>query len=206
MKKIVVADKEINVPNCWDDVSLKKYIDIAKLEQIKSSYLFDELYLMRMVEVICDAKDGELDDMTLEQLEEVSKEIQFLSKNDDWAITTHIDIDGETYVFPSDLNKITMGEYISIKTFQERIVDTADSIPYILSIILRKGKMVIDENGKEKWIQSKFDVEGIESRRDLFLKQPVSKLLGAVNFFLVGRKTSMSNTEDYMVKDQEFQA
>ena len=203
MKTFLIGEKEIRVPTNWEEITLRKYFTIAKLEQSKSSFAFEELYMMKMIEVLCDSSEEEMDDMTLEQVTEISESLQFMSNMDDWKIYTNINIGGVDYVFPKDMNKLTMGEYISIKTLQENTPDTIDTIPLILGIILRPGKKIIDDYGKEKWVQNKFDVEGIEIRKELFMDQPVSNVMGAINFFLNGKNGSMNNIKDSMEKDQE---
>jgi hypothetical protein len=203
MKTFLIGEKEIRVPTNWEEITLRKYFTIAKLEQSKSSFAFEELYMMKMIEVLCDSSEEEMDDMTLEQVTEISESLQFMSNMDDWKIHTNINIGGVDYVFPKDMNKLTMGEYISIKTLQENTPDTIDTIPLILGIILRPGKKIIDDYGKEKWVQNKFDVEGIEIRKELFMDQPVSNVMGAINFFLNGKNGSMNNIKDSMEKDQE---
>ena len=205
MKLIQLTDREIKVPNSWDDITLSKYIQVAKLEETKSSYSFEELYLMKLFEVLCDVEEGDLDSLTLDQVEEVSKELLFLSKQDGFKIKTHINIDDVDYVFPTDLNKLTMGEYISIKTLQERFTNQVDAMPYILAIILRPGKKVEDPyTKKERWVQNKFDVEGMEWRKDLFMNQPVTDLIGSINFFLSGKQIFTNNIEDSTIKEPKL--
>jgi len=203
MKTFLIGEKEIKAPTNWEEITLRKYFAIAKLEQAKSTFAFEELYMMKMIEIFCNASEEEMDEMTLDQVAEISESLQFMSNMDDWKINTNINIGGVDYVFPKDMNKLTMGEYISIKTLQENIPDTIDTIPLILGIILRPGKKVIDDYGREKWIQNKFDVEGIEIRKELFMDQPVSNVMGAINFFLNGKNGSMNNIKDSMEKDQE---
>jgi hypothetical protein len=48
---------------------------------------------------------------------------------------------------------------------------------------LRPGK-----NVDGVWVQDKFDAEGIEERKDVFMKQPVYSLMAPINFFLNGKK------------------
>jgi len=197
MKKIIIEDTniEINLPTCWEDITLETYVKIGKIEEIKDTFQFEELYLLRIIEILCGVEEGHIDEMTIEQIQEISKDLEFLQKQNSWNTKQTIEIDGEVYVFPKDMNRLTMGEYISIKTLQERIGSSVDSVPYILAVILRKGKLVND-----KWVQTKFDVEELEERKNLFLKQPITYLLGAVDFFLGGKKTYTSNTEDFTQK------
>lgn len=82
-----------------------------------------------------------------------------------------------------------MGEYISMKTFQENAKSQSEAIPYILAIILRPGKLVQDgETGEEKWVQDKFTANNIDYRKELFLNQPVMDLMGPIGFFLGGKQ------------------
>jgi hypothetical protein len=194
MKKIIIENqdggKEIFVPTEWKDVSLGTYVKIAKLEEVKSQFLFEEIFLLKVIEVLCKVEEGEVDELTIEQIEEIANDLKFLQDQNGWNLQPTIEIDGQVYVFPKDMNKLTMGEYISVKTFQEKFNGSADAIPYILAVILRKGIMM---NGK--WIQSRFEVEDLETRKNLFLAQSIDKMMGAVDFFLGGKKISMTSTE-----------
>jgi hypothetical protein len=55
-----------------------------------------------------------------------------------------------------------------------------------------------EETGQENWKQDKFNVANIEFRKELFLKQPVYNLMGAVAFFLNGNETFTSNMKDFI--------
>jgi hypothetical protein len=188
MKNFKLDDKDYQVPENWNEMSLKLYVNVAKLEEKKSEYLLGELYLLKIIEAICDAEDGELDDLTLEDVNDISKSIGFLQEEAEWPNVKILEIEGTTYVFPSDLNKLTMGEYISMKTFQENISSQAEAIPYILAIILRPGKLVKnEETGEEKWVQDKFTANNIDYRKEVFLNQPVMDLMGPIGFFLGGK-------------------
>jgi len=188
MYSFKIEEKEFNIPTDWTELTLERYIDIVKLEQTKENYFIAELYLLKMIECLAGAEDGELDALMIEEVEKISKEIGFISETPEWPNTRFINIDGIDYVFSPDLNKLTMGEYISIKTFQENIKEEIDTIPYLLTIILRPGKKEVDESGNEKWVQNRFDANTIEDRKALFMKQPVFNLLGPITFFLNGKK------------------
>jgi hypothetical protein len=189
MKSFKLNGRDYHCPESWTEMSLKLYVNIAKLEEKKAEYLLGELYLLKIIEAICDAEDGDLDELTLEVVNNLSLSLGFLQEQTDWPNVKTLEIEGTTYVFPSDLNKLTMGEYISMKTFQENIASQAEAIPYILAIILRPGKLVKDEeSGEEKWVQDKFTANNIDYRKELFLKQPVMDLMGPVGFFLGGKQ------------------
>ena len=204
MKKFELNGKEFNMPTEWSDLTLKHYVNLATLEENKTQYLLGELYLLKVIEVMCDAEPGELDELTIDMVSDLSKEVGFLQQEPQWTNTKHIRIGDIDYAFPKDLNKLTMGEYISIKTLQENSPSQAQAIPLILAVILRPAKLVKDEeSGKESWLQDKFDANNIEYRKELFLQQPVFDLMGPITFFLSGSGLSTANIKDSMEKEQK---
>lgn len=199
MKEFRLNEKDYKMPTNWEEMTLRHYINLAKLEESRTEYLLGELYLLKMIESLCliDNED-DLNDLTLDIVAELSAALSFLQEQPKWNNTKDININGVDYVFPTDLNKLTMGEYISMKTFQENSKTDADAIPYILAIILRPGKKVVDqESGKEIWVQEKFSVANLEHRKELFMDIPAQDLMGQVGFFLTGKKSFTTNTKDF---------
>jgi hypothetical protein len=189
MKTFTLNEKTYDLPESWNEISLKRYINIAKLEEQRKDFFLGELYLLKMIEALCDVEDGELDELTLDVVNDISEALKFLQAETEWPVNKFVEIEGTIYVFPADLNKLTMGEYISIKTFQENSQTQADALPYILSVVLRPGRLEKnEETGEEKWVQDKFTANNIEYRRELFMKHPVIDLMGPINFFLGGNK------------------
>jgi hypothetical protein len=189
MKEFRLNEKDYKLPTDWSEVTLADYVRLAKLEESKSQYFLGELYLLKMIECLCNVDGGELDDLTIDIVNEISSDIQFLQDEPLYNNTKNILIGDINYVFPSDLNKLTMGEYISMKTLQEGSLTQAEAIPFLLSVILRPGVLVVDEEtGKERWIQNKFDANNIEYRKDLFMNLPILDLMGPITFFLGGKK------------------
>lgn len=204
MNEFRLNEKDYKMPTEWTEMTLAHYVELSKLEESKTKYLFGELYLLKVIETLCMAESGELDDLTLDVVNELSSQLDYLQKEPTWNNSKHIRIGEVDYVFPHDLNKLTMGEYISMKTLQEQSLTQSDSIPLILAVILRPGKLVKDEeSGKETWIQDKFDANNIEYRKNLFMAQPVFDLMGPVTFFLNGSGTSMNNSKDYTAAPEQ---
>jgi hypothetical protein len=199
MKEFRLEEKDYKMPTDWSEMTLRHYVSLAKLEETKSQFILGELYLLKVIESLCLVdEDDDLDELTLDIVNELSGIISFLQENPVWNNISHLNIEGVDYVFPSDLNKLTMGEYISMKTFQENSASQAEAIPYVLSIILRPGKKIVnEETGEEKWVQDKFTASNIEYRKELFMDLPVFDLMGPVSFFLSGKELSTNNTKDF---------
>jgi len=197
MKEFRLNEKDYKMPTDWNEMTLRHYINIAKLEESRTEYLLGELCLLKMIECLCLIEnDDDLNDLTLDVVGELSAALGFLHTQPKWSSTKEIKINDVDYIFPSDLNKLSMGEYISIKTFQENSRTDAEAIPYILAIILRPGKKVFDnETGGEKWVQEKFNVSNLEYRKDLFMGELAQDLMGQVGFFLTGKELSSINTK-----------
>ena len=204
MKKFELNGREFEMPTEWSEITLRHYVELTKLEETKANFLLGELYLLKVIECLCGAEGGDLDDLTIDMVSDLSGSVGFLQQEPKWENTRNIKIGDIDYVFPADLNKLTMGEYISIKTLQENTPSQAEAIPYIIAVILRPGKLVKDEEtGQERWVQDKFDANNIEWRKELFLKQPVFDLMGPVTFFLNGSGLSMKDTKDSTEEVQE---
>lgn len=195
MKEFRLNEKDYKMPTDWNEMTLRHYINIAKLEESRTEYLLGELYLLKMIECLCLVEsDDDLNDLTLDVVSELSTSLSFLHTQPKWSSTKEIQVNGVDYVFPSDLNKLSMGEYISMKTFQENSKTDAEAIPYILAIILRPGRKVFDEEtGKEKWVQEKFNVSNLEFRKELFMGVLAQDLMGQVGFFLTGKELSSTS-------------
>jgi hypothetical protein len=190
--------KEFNLPTDWNEITLGTYLKLAEIEKnLEYKYAFNELYVMRVLEIITGSESGDLDELTIQALNELSEKIVFLNAEPKYKVVQHIKIDDIDYAFPEDLSQIKAGEYISIKTLQETHKDPSEFYLQLLSILLRPAKQIKNlETGKEKWVQEKFDAQNLQHRRELYKKLPITKVLGTINFFLSGKSTSTNNSQD----------
>jgi len=169
-------------------MNLGTFIKIAELQEANTEYLYKELYLLKLLEALTGAEPGDLDDMTLEEINVINEKISFLNEDPKPEEVKTIEIGDKIYVYPETLYKLTAGEYISIKTLTDG-QSFSKTILNLLAIILRPGKKIVNsETGEEKWIQEKFDAQNLEYRKQLFIKLPVLKVLHSVNFFLSGKQ------------------
>lgn len=182
--------KTFNLPTSWDDITLGMYIELSRLNEMNSLYQFNELLLIKMLEVMCCAEEGELDDLTLERMTAFGVAIEFLNQIPEFKIIQHLQIEDKDYAFPENLYKIKAGEYISIKTLQENQKDPYNFYLDLLSILLRPATEIVDaESGQAKWIQEKLNVDNLEYRKKLFKNLKVVDVMGSLNFFLSGKNS-----------------
>lgn len=149
-----MESRKINVPNSWEGITLEEFLKITKL-----IYTDDISYYIDIINIFND-------DITIEEISKwsddtikaISSHLSFLNTEMDIDVQKEVKIANTTFKI-IDLNKITIGEYISIQTLiDNKKLSHIGSIPAILSIILRPE----DEE---------FDVNVIDERIELFTKE-----------------------------------
>lgn len=174
MFKFEIEGKEYNLPNCWEDIKIKNFIDILNLEKQRDIYFFDELYVAKMVEVLGEIPENVLDMMPLDLFGECVEALGFISEKFQDKPQEKIEIRGEVFIVPKNLNKLTLGEYSSIKILTKD-KEFGEQVLIILSILLRKeGEL--------------FKPELIEERKKLFMELSLLEVNNIINFFLSGKK------------------
>lgn len=165
-------EKEYNLPNSWEDLTVEVFIEVLKLEKTKDLYQFDELYVAKMVEILLGISEEELNTFELDLFTTLVNEIGFLQNSPTYENKKDIYIDEVKYIAPANFNKLSLGEYASIKTLTKD-KPYEDQMLTILSIIIRpEGE--------------KFEASKINERRERFKKLRLVDVNECVNFFLSG--------------------
>ncbi len=185
MIKFNLNDKEYALTTEWEELTLGQWIKLQKLTEIKETFLIEIQFIVKAFDILCNVEDGELDDLSITQLNEMGNQIKILGNPSIQKTSEHLIIDGEDYVCNFNLDKITSGEYISIQLIQQGNTNSLEVLPQILSILIRPGKLI---NGE--WKMDKFDANDIENRSIKLLNAKAIELLGCYDFFLSGIKNS----------------
>lgn len=210
MKLFKCNNKNYMFPDKWDDVDLGTYFKLAKLDEMKADFGFTELYLLKLIEALAkdengnSIEEGELDDLDLGQVDELSKSVMFIQNLPEFSKEKTFEIDEVLYSSPDDFKKLSIGEFVSIKTYQDNNASVWDAAPWIIAILWRPSEWVWDEERKENVIKREpFKVENLEWRKNLLLKQPAIKLISTLLFFSIMKPTFNENTEDYLKNEQK---
>lgn len=192
MKAFKIKEKEFNVCTDWSELTLRQYVSLVKIQEKENEYPIQTLYMLAIFEVLCGCKEGDLDDMDIETLGVMTKDMRFISTLPTFKNIQFLNINGIDYVFCQDLNTLTLSEIIAIQMMQKQYGGTIDFIPHLLSVLLRPGHKCYDnELKKDVWVQDRFDAKNLEHRANLFLECKGVDLMGAANFFLSGKKLSV---------------
>ena len=159
---------EWTVPTSWDDITLKTYQEIERYYEDKDK----DFDLREVIHIITNHTIDEVNALPVEFLDSMMEKMAFLQESpSNEKPTNSVEIDGEVYTVHTE-NKLKVGEYIAADTAMK-----GDKHNYaaFMAILCRKDSEIYD---------SKFENEVLEDRIKMWEKQPVTKILPVVGFFL----------------------
>ena len=184
-----IGDKEFQLKNNWEDITMKDWIAFQRLAMSKSLYM-DELYLIKVFDILSNATEDELMDLEIDYINNyLANSITFLANPIPIRSNKKILIGDKYYMFIGDLNKINMGEYISIKTFQQTVKDDLESMMLQMAVYIRP--VVTDENGVEKI--ERFDGVSVKDRSVNLLEAKLVDVNHFIVFFFTGKTNSTTS-------------
>jgi len=204
-----IGEKEYQMVDKAEELLVSQYFQIEELLKDITT-LTNSQIILKMVEILSDVKHGDIDDIDVDsasKLGEIIGSIDF--KNITPSNKDYIVINGIDYVFKNNMDKLSMGEQISIELLQKRSLNIVDSSLYSLAILLRPGTSTVDKETKKiVWTQEKFNTDNLEHRVELFRKHlKAIDALGVLRFFLTGSKglemlTQHSTQEKHQPKNK----
>ena len=154
-------------PKSWDDISLGLY------QEIEQYYLNTEgkVNIIDILHILCDKTKDEVNALPIVFVEKILEQIAFIQEQPIVEPSNKIVIDGEAYIVHTD-KTLRFGEYVAADSV---IKQENNDYATLLAILCRKEGEVYD---------SQFEAEKLDERVELFKKQPITKILPIVNFFL----------------------
>lgn len=159
---------EWKVPTKWEDITLGQFQEIEKYYSDK-----DRKFDVRdVIHILCNRSVDEVNALPIKFTETIMKHLMFLqTKPAEQESLNKITVDGEEYII-NVMEKLKTGEYIAIDTALKN--DKYDYASFF-AIICRKDGEVYD---------SKYEAELFDKRREMWLRQPVTKIMPLIAFFL----------------------
>jgi hypothetical protein len=156
------------VPTKWEDVTLEMFQKIEKYYSDKDK----DFDVREVLDIFTDHTRDEIDQLPINFTDKLLNELSFLKEQPNYGdASPKIEINGEEYCI-NVMEKLKTGEYVSIDTILKN--DSHDYIS-ILAVLCRKNGEIYD---------SKFEAEVFEERQKLFAKQPITKIMPLISFFL----------------------
>ena len=172
--KEIIDFGEINVPQSWNEVSLRKFQDLKKVYNHNE----DDYDIRKIISVLTNKSEEEINEYPIEFLEIIMDKLKFLTEETPKESKNSIIINDEEYSI-NYKNKLRVGEYVA---FEMVLKNDADNYAAMLGILCRK---------KDEKYDSKFENEVLEDRIKMFEEQPITKILPMVNFFIERYMTYM---------------
>ena len=166
--------KEITIPTSWADVTLDEFIKLSALD-IKN-YNDSVNYYIDILEVFGNTDlDTIIDMIKVSDINDIINQMSFMNEPPRQLDIKEVLIKGVKFKLTSNMNDLTVGEYVSIESLIEQgELNSFSSIPVILSVLLRPEEEVFDSNK-------------INSRIELFKKYlSIEDVLGMSVFFSTG--------------------
>lgn len=163
---------EFNIPEKWDDITLNTFIQLQSLynEETKPS-------IQQIISVLSDKTIEEINNTPAIVLNKVIDKLAYLSTDINNTVNNRITIDNTDYII-NTTEQLKFGEYVDVQTVMQA---DKNNLPAILGIICRKEDEVYDDD---------YIANTLNSRIDMFSKQPITAVQPLINFFLHKWQTS----------------
>lgn len=180
---------DLNVNDNWSEIKLEDYFKIINIIQNKEE-MEETLFFIEIISIICNIEKEKLYDIPVNQLTQFTDIIVELNPDTiEKTIPDTIIIDNITFVPKKNMSNLTTNEMIWIKNKQKESKSSIDVMISVLIILLRPGYQKTDEAGVTKWIQSAYDNDVFDVRKELFLqKLTADQAIPLINFFLTGNE------------------
>lgn len=166
--KNIIDYGELNIPESWNDVTLKQYQEIEKYYEDKD----EDFDVLSVIDILIGKDKEYIKSLPMEFLDIILDKLSFLTVSPQTPEPSNkITIDKETYTIHFE-NQLKVGEYIAADSI---LKSDRHNYAALLAILCRKDGELYD---------SHFENEVIEDRIKFWEKQPVTKVLNLITFFL----------------------
>tara|TARA_R110000851_G_scaffold290610_1_gene444952 strand:+ start:1780 stop:2385 length:606 start_codon:yes stop_codon:yes gene_type:complete len=184
---------EINVPTSWGDVSLKVYQDYTS----KIAGLTDEdEIVIQSISSLCGIPLKLIKMLKREDIKRIYITLsKLISLPINKEVIDKIEINGITYGFHSNLDEMTLGEFVDLDEYSKEGVD---GIQYILSILYRP----ITETKGNKYNIEAYNESHIQNARH-FQDLSIDVVNGVMVFFYHLGSELLMNSQSYLERVEE---
>ena len=171
-----------SLPTRWDEVTLGQFAELEKLYKGEASKGVDAVDL---ISIMSGRTKDEVMELPVDFMETMAIHLVFLETQPEIEKPLNsIEIDGDTYII-NVKEKLKFGEYVD---FDQLVKSDPCDYPSMLAILCRKEGEAYD---------SDFIANEFQKRVDMFAKQPITKILPLIAFFLELSTTYMGLLSNY---------
>lgn len=166
---VKIENEEYNLPEGWDEVNLEKFRKIMEKNKLIGEYKSQILFGLEILSILIDCGVERLMKISKNSFEKLVEEIQWINELPVAKDVDEFFILGERWKPMKDLNRLTMGDNVSLELMINQSTEETLLIN-ILPILLRKVKVVKLENGEVREELMPFDDKNYEEIKDAIQK------------------------------------
>lgn len=188
MHQFKINEKETNICTSWDELTLGQLLNFEDCVKNKANFEIQEEFMCRVFEILCDLEPGGLDDMDISELETLTEAIKpLLTPRQPGEPKDSIIINDIQYILDRNQQaKRNMREMKVIGLIRSRFKTELEIIPRMLAVLVRPGSISKHpETGEPVYTLEKLNIDDIEGRAELFMKQAKAvDIIEYLSFFL----------------------
>jgi hypothetical protein len=169
MNIVEIEDKEFNLPEGWNEVSVELFSEITKHSGFLSEYKSQTLFALEMLAILIGTEKETIMKLNKESFTTLAELCNWMNNDVKPTDKVEWEINGEIWVALTDFNKLTMGEAISLELI------LTDSKPEevlinLLPLLIRKAKTVV-KGGEKVLVPSDFNEEEYDENKEILKKE-----------------------------------
>ena len=187
-EKIVAKDfGSITVPTSWDEITLKQFITLMKLQEEEGK---EEVNIVDIMAVLTGTDKKYIYSLPSEFANTIMAHLLFLNKPLKEEPKAEVIIDGNLYKI-NYMEKLKFGEYTDANT-----VMANDKFDYasLLAILCRREGEIYDDD---------YIAEHLDERTEMWNNQPITKVYPLVCFFLTLSVVSGKHLQHFMTEGEQ---
>ena len=173
----------MKLPKSWNDITVEQFIELRSLNNEDFDSLFS--YEIECLSILTDIDVDEFDDMEIDELSKIVKQVTFIKKQPSNIFKN--EIDNLTYI---GLNDLKLGEFIDLEYYFAN--DYVKHLTYISSVLYRKTKL-------SEWEELIFEDYSfnIEKRKEQFNELPITSVYGIIAEYIKFRENFLKVYENH---------
>lgn len=185
---IVVKDfGNITVPTSWDDITLRQFVDLMRLQEEEGK---DELSIVDIMAVLTGTDKKYIYSLPSDFANTIMAHLLFLNEPLKEEPKAEVEINGDVYKI-NYMEKLKFGEYTDANTIMAN--DKFDYASLLAILCRREGEKYDDD----------FIADHIEKRTEMWNNQPITKVYPLVCFFLTLSAISGQHLQHYMTDAEQ---
>ena len=180
----------MNIPKSWNDVTLYQYQELSK--SMKSG---EDMLDIFSILLNTTTDDPIIEDMDFDYVKSEIEKLGWLGLEPVGQLNNKIE---ELYI--KEFKNLTLGEFIDIEHYY---IESIENLHIICAILYRK--QLIDKWGNIEWEPYEYN---IENRGEIFLDQPITKVVSVLSGYIEFRTNFLNSYENLFqetVEDSEIE-